>query len=257
METLVDSGSSPHEFRLQPSAALSIKNADLIIWVGPNLENKLARPLLKLAASQSLLTLIELDLPVKLNAFHEDSATFSTHNHTLDQIDPHIWLSPNNVVSISHAIYLKLIEIDPANAITYKDNLDNFQKVIVKSDKEIAARFKTVQQEKYAILHDSIAYFAKHYSLNSIGGLTVNSHLPNSTKQLAQFKKRIRLSNAGCLLYEKTPDDSLIQVIQEDLAVRTAVIDPLGVNLSEEELNFPGLLKNLSEAIISCLTPSR
>ncbi len=256
VEMLVHAGSSPHEFRLYPSAALSIKNADLIIWIGPNLENKLARPLLKLADRKSLLTLLELDLPVKLNAFHEGSATNPVHDHALDQIDPHIWLSPDNVISISNAIYRKLIDIDPENAVTYKNNLGNFQQLIEQSDKEISARLKTVQSGEYAILHNSIAYFAKHYSLNTIGGLTVNSHTPNSTKQLAQFKKRIRLSNVSCLLFEQTPDDSLIQVIIEGLTINTAAIDPLGAYLSDKELSYPDLLENLSEAIISCLTPA-
>ena len=48
---------SPHSYQLRPSDAAALAEADVIVWVGPGLENVLARPLLALAGEAEILTL--------------------------------------------------------------------------------------------------------------------------------------------------------------------------------------------------------
>ena len=51
-DLIVDGFNSPHSFSLKPSHAKMIENADLIIWVGEDLEPFLEKPLNTIAKNQ-------------------------------------------------------------------------------------------------------------------------------------------------------------------------------------------------------------
>lgn len=58
---LVDGAQSPHTYDLDPSEALAIENADLVVWVGPTLETFLTRPVRSLGRSEASLRLQDVE----------------------------------------------------------------------------------------------------------------------------------------------------------------------------------------------------
>ena len=53
-DLIVDGYASPHGFALKPSHAKMLQNADLIFWVGEDLENFLVKPLNAIAKSEKI-----------------------------------------------------------------------------------------------------------------------------------------------------------------------------------------------------------
>ena len=87
---IVDGYNSPHGFSLKPSHAKMIENADLIIWVGEDLEAFLEKPLDSIAKKATKVELMDLKGIKKLkfrekNIFegHDD------HGHKKDKHDDH------------------------------------------------------------------------------------------------------------------------------------------------------------------------
>jgi len=87
---IVDGYNSPHGFSLKPSHAKMIENADLIIWVGEDLEAFLEKPLDSIAKKATKVELMDLKGIKKLkfrekNIFegHDD------HGHKEDKHDDH------------------------------------------------------------------------------------------------------------------------------------------------------------------------
>ena len=58
---------SPHDYALRPSDARLMAASDLVIWVGPELEGFLRKPIANIADRAQLLTLAERQLPVVLS----------------------------------------------------------------------------------------------------------------------------------------------------------------------------------------------
>jgi len=75
-------GASPHGYALRPSEAGVLQNADLVIWVGPELTPWLADPLDTLASEAARLELLEVE-GLRLLDFRE-GATFEAHDHDHD-----------------------------------------------------------------------------------------------------------------------------------------------------------------------------
>ena len=58
---LVDGSSSPHTFQLKPSHAQILQDADIVFWIGEDLESFLETPLESIATNAKKITLMELD----------------------------------------------------------------------------------------------------------------------------------------------------------------------------------------------------
>ena len=142
-DLIVDGYASPHGFAMKPSHAKMLQNADLIFWVGEDLESFLEKPLNSIAKKAEKIELMDIKgLNVlsfrERNIFdeHDDHDDHEGHTkkkkdehddhegHGHGEYDPHIWLDPINAKVILKEMTEHLIENDSKNASTYKSNLD-------------------------------------------------------------------------------------------------------------------------------------
>jgi len=93
-ELIVDGYGSPHGFSMKPSHAKMLQNADLIFWVGEDLENFLEKPLKSIAKKAEKIELIEIKgLNVlkfrERNIFDEHDHGHNDHGKKEDDHDDH------------------------------------------------------------------------------------------------------------------------------------------------------------------------
>ena len=81
-EFIVDGYASPHGFSMKPSHAKMLQNADLIFWVGENLEGFLEKPLKSIAKKAEKIELIEIK-GLNVLKFRERNI-FDEHDHGHD-----------------------------------------------------------------------------------------------------------------------------------------------------------------------------
>ena len=147
-DLIVDGYASPHGFAMKPSHAKMLQNADLIFWVGEDLESFLEKPLNSIAKKAEKIELMEIKGLNKLefrerNIFEEHEGhghdehkedkhdDHKEHGHKEDkhddhqghahgEHDPHIWLDPMNAKVILSEMAEHLIENDQKNEAKYK-----------------------------------------------------------------------------------------------------------------------------------------
>src|SRR6056300_350018 len=78
-ELIVDGYGSPHGFSMKPSHAKMLQNADLIFWVGEDLENFLEKPFKSIAKKAEKIELIEIK-GLNVLKFRERNI-FDEHDH--------------------------------------------------------------------------------------------------------------------------------------------------------------------------------
>jgi zinc transport system substrate-binding protein len=86
-ELIVDGYASPHGFSMKPSHAKMLQNADLIFWVGEDLENFLEKPLKSIAKKAEKIELIEIK-SLNVLKFRERNI-FDEHDHDDHGYDDH------------------------------------------------------------------------------------------------------------------------------------------------------------------------
>ena len=270
---IVDGYNSPHSFQLKPSHAKMLEQADIIFWIGEDLENFLEKPLATIAKKAEKIELLEIKGIKKLkfrerNIFeeheehddhghdakkeeHDDhghDAKKEEHDdhddHGHGEYDPHIWLDPINAKVILNEITEHLIENDSKNAATYKSNL---AKAISEIDKLIIDVITETNTDlSYVVFHDAYQYYENRFNVNILGAMTVNPDVMPGAEQIHEIHEVIEHDNVSCILSEPQFNPDIIKSIAKDTSVKTGVLDPLGANLKPGKDLYFDLIRNMS-----------
>ena len=271
---IVDGYNSPHGFSLKPSHAKMIENADLIIWVGEDLEAFLEKPLDSIAKKATKVELMDLKGIKKLkfrekNIFegHDDHGhkedKHDDHGHKKDkhddhgheghahgEHDPHIWLDPMNAKVIIKEITNQLVKFDSANSAKYKANSRE-------AISDIDALTKSIKKDlnknsRVVVFHDAYQYFENRFGIKVLGALTVNTDVLPGAEQLAEIREVIEHEKVNCIFSEPQFNPSIIKTIAKDTNIKTGVLDPLGATLDKGKGMYSELLKNMSSSFKGC-----
>ena len=166
---LLPPGASPHHHALRPSDAAALERAALVFWVGPRLERWLTRSLTTLAAGARVVRLA--DAPGLTRLALRQGAVFAAHEHASEpdhdeaEIDPHLWLDPDNAKLWLDAIAAALAGADPARRALYLANAEAARAELDALAAEIEVRLAPVRGRPFVVLHDSFQYFERRFGI--------------------------------------------------------------------------------------------
>ena len=265
-DLIVDGYASPHVFSMKPSHAKMLQNADLIFWVGEDLESFLKKPLSSIAKKAEKIELIEIKgLNVlkfrERNIFddhdHDDHAKKEEHDdhddhegHNHGEYDAHIWLDPINAKVILFEMSKHLIELDAKNESVYRDNLSKAYNEIDKLTKDVTAELD--QSVASIVFHDAYQYFEKRFNVNILGAFTVNTDVMPGAEQLAEIREIIEHDKVSCVFSEPQFNPDIIKAVAKDMNIKTGVIDPLGATLKPGKDLYFDLIRNMSASFKGC-----
>ena len=280
-ELIIDGVASPHNFQIKPSHAKMLQNADLVIWVGEDLESFLPTALKSIPKDAVVFELLDQSGLKKLkfrekNIFeghddhghdnhakkdddhdehgHDDHGKkeddHDDHGHAHGEYDPHIWLDPANAKVIVKKITNQLSKIDKANSSTYKSNSKKVLKDLDNLIKQIKSEIN--KDASFVVFHDAYQYFEKRFGINVIGALTVNPDVMPGAEQLAEIREVIEHEKAKCIFSEPQFNPNIINSIASDTGVKTGVLDPLGANIDKGKNMYFDLIKDMSNSLKDC-----
>jgi len=286
-DLIVEGYGSPHGFSMKPSHAKILQNADLIFWVGEDLEIFLEKPLSSIAKKAEKIELMEIkglnvlkfrernifdehdhddhDDHGKKEDDHDDHehddhdkkeehADHDDHDghegHAHGEYDPHIWLDPMNAKVILNEMVEHLIENDAKNASKYKSNLKNAFKDIDKLTADVKADLS--KSTASIVFHDAYQYFEERFDINILGAFTVNTDVMPGAEQLAEIREIIEHDKVACVFSEPQFNPDIINAVAKDMKIKTGVLDPLGATLDPGKNLYFNLIKNMSLSFKGC-----
>ena len=274
-DLIVDGYASPHGFAMKPSHAKMLQNADLIFWVGEDLESFLEKPLNSIAKKAEKIELMEIKGLNKLefrerNIFeghddhghdehkedehkehgHKEDKHDDHHEHAHGEHDPHIWLDPMNAKVILKEMAEHLIENDQKNTSTYQANLKKALKDLDKLTKKVKSELN--KDFKSIVFHDAYQYFEKRFDVNVLGAFTVNTDVLPGAEQLSEIREIIEHDKVSCVFSEPQFNPDIINAVAKDMNIKTGVLDPLGATLTPGKTLYFDLISNMSKSFKSC-----
>lgn len=258
-EVLLPPGSDAHNFQLRPSQARGLANADLVVWVGPEMTPWLAGTLDGIGGDGARLGLLKAD-GVTLRDYAEDhdhghdhDHDHEHHGHSHDGHDPHAWLDPHNASVWLDAIAAELSKLDPDNAATYAANAAAGKESIAALDTEITAQLAPIKDKPFIVFHDAYGYFAEHYGLTVAGAVSLGDASSPSAARLSEITKAA--GGAVCLFPEVQHDPKLVTQMAGDTGVTVGdALDPEGSALDAGPELYANLMHGLADTLTGCLS---
>lgn len=262
-EVLLPDGASPHDFALRPSDIQRLRSADLVLWVGPDMEAFLTKALVPISADRKL-AISELPAvkPLLMKGEDDDDHDHAgeAHNHADDdhghhhgEYNMHVWLSPEVAKVTAIAIHDRLLELMPQNKDKLDANLRQFENLLTQTDKNVGNMLTPVQGKGYFVFHDAYGYFEKHYGLSPLGHFTVNPEIQPGAQRLHQIRTQLVEQKAVCVFAEPQFRPAVINAVAKGTKVRSGTLDPLGIGIALGKDSYGKFLTALSNQYVSCL----
>jgi zinc transport system substrate-binding protein len=265
---LVEGAASPHTYSLKPSQAKQLQDADIVFWMSHDLEAFLENSIENIAQKAVSVPLIESHNLTKLN-FREGGA-FAAHGHDdhddkhdddhgdkhdddHGEMDPHVWLDPQNAKALVHEIEEQLAKIDPKNAEIYEANASIIMKKLDNLTNEIDVDLSPVRGRGYVVFHDAYQYFEKRFGVSAIGSITVSPEVMPGAERVRELQEKVRELDATCVFSEPQFQPKLVATVTENTNAGTGVLDPLGASLEDGPELYFKLIRNMANSLKGCL----
>lgn len=287
---LMRQGASPHDYALRPSDAQALQSADLVLWTGPELAPWLAEMVGKVAPEAVSVPLAELDGAVELpfregatfekhvhgeeghddHADHDDHDAHddhsdddhsddghadddhADHDHAGESHDPHSWLDPMNGRIWLGEIATQLAALDPDNAETYRANATAAQAQLDEMIQTISTEMMPLQDMNFIVFHDAYQYFENRFGLSAAGAISLGDATAPSPARIREIQDEIKAQNVTCVFSEPQFSAALVETVLDGTSARSAVIDPLGVEITPGAEFYGDLIKEVAAAFASC-----
>ena len=283
---IIEGTNNPHTFVFKPSHAKMIEEADIIFWIGEDLEAFMEKPLDSLAEEAQVISFMALSSIEKLkfrekNIFddhdghedehegHEDEDDHGhkdddhdddheghdddhndAHAHAHGEFDAHIWLDPVNAKKMVLEIAHELSDLDPNNKVKYENNAN----ATIKSLDELVDSNKKILSKdiSYVVFHDAYQYFEKRFGVIPAGALTLNPDVLPGAKQIADIQDVINDKGIKCIFSEPQYNPKIIETIGNDMKISTGVMDPLGAYIDAGPSMYSDLINQIANSIKDC-----
>ncbi len=214
VEALARGYQDPHFVEPKPSFLLKLRNADLLVLVGLELEIGWLPPLITQSGNGRIQPggqgYLDASQFAEILEIPQGNVTRAEGDvHPLG--NPHYWLDPNNGRRIAKGIANKLAEMDPGDQAYFQQREQDFEKRLADADKKWMAAMAPYRNRKVVTYHRSWPNFAKHFGLDVIGYIEPRPGIPPTPSHTIELVNQMKREGVKIQLIEpyfdlKTPN---------------------------------------------------
>lgn len=250
VDTLMPAVVSPHHYVLRPSDAQRMKNAALFVWVGPELESALDKPVSQFVAQEKQIGLLS-DLNLLLDA--GAAAAFENaeeHDHT---VDAHIWLSTITAKRIAETVASALASLDAADHRYTEHALLNLEAELDDLHSHYQTVFAQLSPWRFGAYHDAYHHLVDEFSLEQSAFVNRVPDEALSVKHTLALTQSLR--GANCLIADAREDQAAAKAAHL-LGIPFIAVDILGATelaaTSRYKTRFVRYLDAILAAFLRC-----
>ena len=237
----------PHFIEPKPSLMVELNKADLLLYVGLDLEIGWLPPLVlgsrnpkiqngELGSLDCSRAIPVLDVPTtKIDRSMGDI-------HPLG--NPHYWVPPANAKIIAKEIASRLGQIDPEGAATYQKRLADFEARVDAAEKSWQPLIAKVRGEKVVTYHQSWTYVSHWLGLTEIGYLEPKPGIPPDPQHLLRLIQAMRADKVKLLLVEDFYNRNTAQLVATKAGAKLLTL-PTDVGATPEVKTWFDLVKEI------------
>ena len=214
VESLAKGYQDPHFVEPKPSFLLKLRQADLLIVVGLQLEIGWLPPLITQSGNPRIQMGAQgyLDASEFAEILEKPTGVVTRAMGDVHPLgNPHYWLDPDNGRRIARGFAQKLGELDPGDNEYFQQRFQDFDKRLSSAEQKWDAEMAPYRGRKLVTYHNSFPNFAKHFHLDVIGYVEPRPGIPPTPSHTLELIGLMKRENCKLVLVEpyfdlKTPN---------------------------------------------------
>jgi len=229
VESIAKGYQDPHFVEAKPSFLLKLRQADLLIAVGLDLEIGWLPPLITQSGNGRIQPggAGYLDASQFADILEKPSGQVSRAMGDVHPLgNPHYWLDPDNGRRVAKGIAAKLSEMDPGNAAYFQQRYQDFDKRLTAAEKTWDAQMAPFRGRKVTSYHKSLPNFAKHFGLDVTGYVEPRPGIPPSPAHTIELMQQMKRDGVKVILVEPYFDLKTPNAIARETGAQVVVLLP-------------------------------
>ncbi len=215
---VIDKGQDPHVFEPTPRQLVALRRCDVYFRIGLPFEDVLVDKLLKVNPGMRVAGVTNAVGHAPDTHGHEAGAESRSE-------DPHVWMSPDELVEISAAMAEELSRLDPADAGTYSTRQAQFMAKTAALKQALSTRLARAGVEIVVVYHPAWGHFAEAFGLEQVA---VESHGQTpGARHLEAVSEAVRKQGVKVMLVQNETERRRIASFAGKLGLRTVVVHPM------------------------------
>lgn len=282
-EIIVPAGASPHDYNLKPGDVKKVKSADILLWIGEDIDAFLEKTVDQID-EKKVLEIADFDeiKPLLGEAEHHHDHGHKhdhkhDHKHSHDHKHPHkhdhkhdhkhekhdhdelstnwhVWYSPEISKVVATKLAAKLTEVYPDKRALIEQNLADFNRTLVEQSEKIKTQLAAFKDKGFYVFHDAYGYFNDSYGLKQTGSFTINPLVAPGAKTLATIKAEIAEHKVACLFAEPQFTPKVIETLAKGTGVHIGRLDPMGDKVKLGKTAYADFLQFTADSYAECLS---
>lgn len=229
VEAIAKGYQDPHFVEAKPSFLLRLRQADLLIVVGLQLEIGWLPPLIAQSGNAKIQVGANgyLDASQFAEILDVPQGTVTRAMGDVHPLgNPHYWLDPDNGRRIAHGIANRFAEMDPGDGAYFQQRFQDFEKRLTAAEQKWDAAMKPYRGQKVVTYHRSFPNFAKHFGLEVIGYVEPRPGIPPTPSHTIEIIQQMKRENCKVVLVEPYFDLKTPQSIGREANAQVVVYLP-------------------------------
>ena len=208
-----------HDYTLQVDQMMMIEHADVILLSGLGLED-----FLEDALSGASVT-IDASLNTHTHASSHNHDDHHAENHHTHETDPHIWLSPENAMTMAENLANGLSETYPEHKEVFAKNLISLHQSLQQLQSYGEANLSDLSCRELITFHDGFSYFAESFDLSILEAIEEESGSEASAAMIIHLADLVNGHNLPAVFTEKNGSNACAAIICQETGTSSYVLD--------------------------------
>lgn len=222
VDVVVPPNADPHNMSLRMSSRQKIEDADLVLWLGPEFERFLKKPMAQRKVVGDI-AVDSLNGIYWLEAEREEEHADEHHDHSHHGRDLHVWLNPDNAKVILQKLAQQLLILRPDLKVIIDARLSQVLKRVEQTSQAVEQKLKLYKGKSFGVYHDAYGHFVATFDLHTQAAVNQMPEQRLSAKRLHQLQQDMQ--GASCIVVERKSDKT--QRLARVLHVGEVEADPL------------------------------
>ena len=236
----------PHYIQARPSLIARVRNADLVVCSGAQLEIGWLPALLQKANNRNVVPGTDgyFEASMFVQRFEATGNVDRAKGDIHPQGNPHVQTDPHNVRLIAEALAERMAKLDADNAAAYRSGLADFTGRWDAAIAEWERRAAPLEGVRVITHHKSWVYLERWLGLEEVANLEPIPGLPPTAGHLSQLVRQFGEHGADVIVREPYQDDRASEWLKDRTGI-PAVVLPLSVGGTDEATDLFALFDDI------------
>jgi len=241
--SLLSGYENEHTYSPKPSDLVAVRKARLLFEVGIGLEVWVSS-LVKNAGSASL-RVVTTSKGIALLRDRPDRDGAAHAGEEDERGNPHVWMDPENAMTMMRHITEALIQVDPADATEYRTNQASYLRKLDQLRGNLSDRIAHVADRRFIAHHPAWPYFARRFGFQIVGTIQPQSGSEPSALQLHALIATIKKDRIKVVVSEIQLSQRIPKMLAKETGARVVVLTTLPGGLPHTETYLDMLRYNV------------